>query len=74
MRIRKSRMAAATPKVAGARIRRSSMAFGGGGNRAFRDPQTMVAPDQAFGAAMAQPQGGAAPALPAMPMPLTPGQ
>ena len=37
------------------------MAFGGGGgDRAFRDPATMVAPDQAFSGAMAAPQGGAA--------------
>ena len=42
-------------------------AFGSGGNRAFNDPATMVAPDQAFGAAMAQPQGGAMPAAPIMP-------
>lgn len=54
-------------------------AFGGGGHRAFRDPTTMVAPDQAFSAAMSKtpgaimppapaPQGGAGgPAMPAIP-------
>ena len=49
-------------------------AFSTGGNQAFSDPKTMVAPDQAFSAAMAQPQGGAsaAPNLPSMP-PESPG-
>ena len=58
-----------TPRVS---LKRPSIgghvAFGGGGgDRAFRDPATMVAPDQAFSGAMAAPQGGeAAPAaLPA---------
>lgn len=45
-------------------------AFGSGGSRAFNDPSTMVAPDQAFGAAMTMPQGGGAVALP----PQTEGQ
>jgi hypothetical protein len=55
-------------------------AFGVGGNRAFRDPQTMTAPDQAFSAAMAKPQGGALPPAPspvgpvAGPTPLPPTQ
>jgi hypothetical protein len=44
-------------------------AFGGGGSRAFSDPSTMTAPDQAFSAAMAMPQGGGAAALPDMPAP-----
>ena len=39
-------------------------AFPGGGSRAFSDPATMTAPDQAFGAAMAMPQGGGTAALP----------
>lgn len=40
------------------------VAFPSGGKRAFSDPSTMTAPDQAFGAAMAMPQGsgGEAPA------------
>ena len=49
----------------------SHIAFGAGGNRAFRDPTTMAAPDQAFSAAMAQPQSG--PASPMPPMPPTEG-
>ena len=36
-------------------------AFSNGGKQAFNDPTTMVAPDQAFGAAMASPQGAAGP-------------
>ena len=56
-------------------------AFGSGGNRAFSDPATMTAPDQAFSAAMAKPQGGAMPSAPSsggpiagpMPMPLPQG-
>lgn len=36
----------------------SHVSFGSGGPRAFREPMTMQAPDQAFGAAMAMPQGG----------------
>jgi hypothetical protein len=50
-------------------------AFAAGGNRAFSDPKTMVAPDQAFSGAMAQPQGGAAPDATAMPsLPTPPGE
>ena len=48
-----------------------STAFGVGGDRAFRDPERMVAPDQAFSAAMAK--GPSAPAAPAAP-PAVPGQ
>jgi hypothetical protein len=40
-------------------------AFPSGGSRAFSDPSTMAAPDQAFGAAMAMPQGGGAGEAPA---------
>jgi|HubBroStandDraft_3_1064219.scaffolds.fasta_scaffold69745_2 hypothetical protein len=40
----------------------------GNGAQAFHDPKAMVAPDQAFGAAMAMPQSGNSPA-PAMPSP-----
>lgn len=50
-----------TPKLA---MHKGHAAFGAGGSRAFNDPATMVAPDQAFGAAMAAPQGGGAVALP----------
>lgn len=39
---------------------RTAAAFGSGGTRAFNDPATMTAPDQAFGAAMAMPQDGGA--------------
>jgi hypothetical protein len=39
-------------------------AYPAGGSRAFNDPSTMTAPDQAFGAAMAMPQGGGMPAAP----------
>lgn len=59
------RIKSAKPSLAG-RIRRPKMsggnaAFGGGGGvHAFRDPTTMVAPDQAFSAAMAKPAGGGA--------------
>lgn len=45
-------------------------AFSAGANRAFRDPATMAAPDQAFTAAMARPQDAAslpAPTLPTLP-------
>ena len=50
-------------------------AFSSGGKQAFNDPSTAVAPDQAFGAAMAQPQGGASPSLPTLPtsLPTTTG-
>ena len=46
-------------------------AFAAGGKQAFNDPKTMVAPDQAFSGAMAQPQGEptAAPMTPPIPMP-----
>lgn len=40
--------------------RPGSAAFGAGGGQAF-GPATMQAPDQAFGAAMALPQGEVAP-------------
>ena len=51
-------------------VKSAHAAFGGGGNRAFRDPDTMVAPDQAFTSAMAKPQAGAS----VMPMPPMPSQ
>jgi hypothetical protein len=44
--------------------RTGGMAFGAG-SRAFSDPSTMQAPDQAFGAAMAMPQEGSAAEMPA---------
>ena len=46
-------------------------AFSNGGKQAFNDPKTMVAPDQAFSGAMAQPQGepSGAPMTPPIPMP-----
>ena len=75
MRTRSPRQAKVrAPSVGG----RSGVAFGGGGGtRAFRDPATMVAPDQAFSGAMAAPQGGAAAptsaALPAVMPGATPG-
>jgi hypothetical protein len=49
-------------------------AFGTGPKQAFNDQKSMVAPDQAFSAAMAQPQGAGAGA-PAAPMapPVLPG-
>jgi hypothetical protein len=47
-------------------------AFNNSGAQAFNDPKTMVAPDQAFSAAMAQPQASPAPAAPNLP-PLPPG-
>ncbi len=49
---------------------RTAAAFGSGGARAFNDPSTMTAPDQAFGAAMAMPQdgGAAAPDISAPPV------
>jgi len=56
-----------------ARLPKGNAAFGGGGGEhAFRDPKTMAAPDQAFTAAMAQPQQGQGmgptmPPLPPMP-------
>jgi hypothetical protein len=44
----------------------------GSGAQAFNDPKSMVAPDQAFSAAMAQPQGlGAEP--PSAPLPTVQG-
>jgi hypothetical protein len=46
-------------------------AFANGGSQAFSDPKTMVAPDQAFSAAMAQPQAPGEPGPPA-PMPTLP--
>jgi len=55
MRIRPAKMPKALHGAGG------RTAFGLGGNRAFRDPATMTAPDQAFSAAMAKPQGGAMP-------------
>jgi hypothetical protein len=48
-------------------------AFGSGGSRAFNDPSTMTAPDQAFSAAMAMPQGGAGAAPEMPPTPVTEG-
>lgn len=41
------------------------------GKQAFNDPKSLVAPDQAFSAAMAQPQGEptGAPMTPPVPMP-----
>jgi hypothetical protein len=39
----------------------------GSGAQAFNDPKSMVAPDQAFSAAMAQPQSGGLGAEPASP-------
>lgn len=44
-----------TPKIKPVHRPVDHVAFGEG-ERAFRDPQTMTAPDQAFTAAMAQPQ------------------
>jgi hypothetical protein len=63
----------AMPKIKKAATRRTSpgrtamghVAFPGG-DKAFRTPDSMTAPDQAFTTAMAQPQGGA-PAAPAPP-------
>jgi hypothetical protein len=50
--------------------RRGGMAFGGG-TRAFNDPSTMESPDQAFGAAMAMPQGASGAEAPGSPAPET---
>lgn len=42
-------------------------AFGSGPKQAFRDPKGMAAPDQAFTAAMAQPQDAASVPAPTLP-------
>lgn len=42
-------------------------AFGSGPKQAFRDPKSMASPDQAFTAAMAQPQDAASVPAPALP-------
>lgn len=47
-----------TPRAPRLRIPKPAAAFGSGGARAFSDPKTMQAPDEAFSAAMALPQGG----------------
>lgn len=39
----------------------------GAGKQAFQSPDAMVAPDQAFSGAMAQPQSGGTPAVPQLP-------
>lgn len=57
-------------RKAGGRLPKGgNAAFGAGGERAFRDPATMAAPDQAFTAAMAQPQQGegTGPTMPPLP-------